>query len=33
MPIAWPTNFGGASFVTFDRPTGERHSSPKVCNM
>ena len=31
-PSCWPTNFGGASFVTFERPTGDRHSSPNVWN-
>ena len=24
------TNLGGASLVTFESPTGDRHSSPKV---
>ena len=25
-------NFGGESLVTTERPTGERQSSPMVCN-
>src|SRR5687767_12428317 len=27
-PMPKPTSFSGASFVTIDRPIGDRHSSP-----
>src|SRR2546422_10997531 len=30
-PIIAPTILGGASFVTMERPTGLKHSSPIVC--
>ena len=30
-PIIAPTILGGASFVTIERPTGLKHSSPIVC--
>ncbi len=30
-PITKPTISFGASFVTNDNPTGDRHSSPRVC--
>ncbi len=32
VPIMRLTNFGGASLVTFDKPTGDRQSSPNVWN-
>ena len=31
-PMTMPTIFFGASFVTAERPTGDRHSSPVVCS-
>jgi hypothetical protein len=30
-PISTEANLGGDSFVTTDKPTGERHNSPSVC--
>jgi len=31
-PIMSEAKRGGASLVTMDRPTGDRHSSPQVCS-
>ena len=32
IPNIIPTNFKGANLLTYERPTGETHSSPKVWN-
>ena len=32
VPMLTPTTLGIDNLVTADRPTGDRHSSPVVCN-